>query len=297
MFGRRRPIVHLYAVCWNEAHLLSFFFRNYEPWVQRFVFFDNGSTDGTQALLSAKPNVELRPFPWTDPNSFVQSQRNLHNTCWRESRGVADWVVVTATDEHLYHPDVAQFLRRCERDGVTCVPALGYEMVTKEFPAPDAHLARVHTYGAPSPQMNKLRLFRPDLVKPHFAIGGHGAQPTGHVVYPRQDELLLLHYKKLGAEYVAQRNALLDGALRPGDRGSDWGRHYRLDRSQIEKHLEQLWQQAVDIRDPSHVPWREHSYPRFWRTGPQSQTGVPRLLRRHPRLSRIWRGIKKRLLA
>ena len=40
----RRPVVHLYAVCWNEAHILPYFFRNYEPWVQRFVFFDNGST-------------------------------------------------------------------------------------------------------------------------------------------------------------------------------------------------------------------------------------------------------------
>ena len=261
MFGWRRPIVHLYAVCWNEAHLLPFFFRNYEPWVQRFVFFDNGSTDGTQALLSAKPNVELRPFPWTDPNSFVQSQRNLHNTCWRESRGVADWVVVTATDEHLYHPDMPQFLRRCERDGVTCVPALGYEMVTKEFPAPDAHLARVHTHGAPSPQMNKLRLFRPDLVKPHFAIGGHGAQPTGHVVYPRQDELLLLHYKKLGAEYVAQRNALLDTGLRTGDRAnSAMDNHYTLDRGQIEANVSKACGAPPSISDdPGHVPWRDHA--------------------------------------
>ena len=63
MFGWRRPVVHLYAVCWNEAHILPYFFRNYEPWVQRFVIFDNGSTDGTQALLSAKPDVELGHFP------------------------------------------------------------------------------------------------------------------------------------------------------------------------------------------------------------------------------------------
>jgi hypothetical protein len=115
MFGRARPIVHLYAVCWNEAHILPFFFRNYEPWVQRFVIFDNGSTDGTQALLSAKPNVELRRFPWFHPDSFVRSQRKLQNTCSRESRGVADWVVVTAIDEHLHHPDIHDFLRRCAR--------------------------------------------------------------------------------------------------------------------------------------------------------------------------------------
>ena len=264
-----RPVVHLYAVCWNEAHMLPYFFRNYEPWVQRFVLFDNGSTDGTKALLSGKPNVEVRPFPWSDPSSFVLSQRRLQNTCSRESRGVADWVVVTAIDEHLYHPDMEGFLRRCVRDGVTCIPALGYEMVTSHFPAPDAHLARDHRRGAPSRMLNKLRLFNPDQVKPRIAIGGHGAKPTGHVVYPPRDELLLLHYKHLGVEYLVQRNALLDTGLRAGDRAKRFGHHYALNRAQIEANVDSLMRNAIDLDDPRHVPWRDHPSPRFWRSAEQ----------------------------
>ena len=294
MFGWRRPVVHLYAVCWNEAHMLPFLFRNYEPWVQRFVFFDNGSTDGTQALLSAKNNVELRQFPWTDPNSFVQSHRTLHNRCWHESCGIADWVVVTATDEHLYHPNMLGFLRRCDRRGVTCVPALGYQMVTKEFPAADAHLAKVHTWGAPRPDMNKLRLFKPDLVQPNIATGGHSAEPAGHVVYPRRDELLLLHYKWLGFDYLAARHKLLDTGLRAGDRLNGWGVHYKLDRVVLDRKFENLWRDAVDIRDPTYVPWRDHPDPRFWRTEEQPPQVAKREPRRHPRLHRLWMRLKKK---
>ena len=292
MFGWRSPIVHLYAVCWNEAHMLPYFFRNYEPWVQRFVFFDNGSTDGTQALLSARPNVVVRPFPWSYPNSFVLSQRKLQNTCSRESRGVADWVVVTAIDEHLYHPDMHEFLRRSARDGITCVPALGYEMVTKDFPAPDAHLVRDYRRGVPSRLLNKLRLFNPDEVKPRMATGGHGANPAGHVVYPRRDELLLLHYKHLGVEYLVQRNALLDTGLRTGDRANRYGHHYTLDRGQIEANVEGLWRTAVDLDDPGHVPWRDHAAPRFWRTGQTSTATTKRRKRRYPRLHRLWLRLK-----
>ena len=288
----RRPVVHLYAVCWNEAHILPYFFRNYEPWVQRFVFFDNGSSDGTQALLSAKPNVELRQFPWTDPQSFVQSHRTLHNRCWRESVGKADWVVVTAIDEHLYHPHMLDFLRRCDQRGVTCVPALGYHMLTREFPAPGIHLASVHTRGAQSRGMNKLRLFKPDLVQPNIAIGGHGAEPTGHVVYPRRDELLLLHYKSFGIEYLWQRHQILDTGLRAGDRANDWGAHYKLSRAELEEQFEKMWRASVDIRDPDYVPWRDHPHPRFWRSEHQPPQVAERKPRRHPHLHRIWMGLK-----
>jgi hypothetical protein len=293
MFGRARPIVHLYAVCWNEAHILPFFFRNYEPWVQRFVIFDNGSTDGTQALLSAKPNVELRRFPWFHPDSFVRSQRKLQNTCSRESRGVADWVVVTAIDEHLHHPDIHDFLRRCARAGVTCVPALGYEMVTRDFPAPDAHLSRDHRRGMPSRDLNKLRLFNPDAVKPRIAIGGHGADPAGHVVYPSRDELLLLHYKHLGVEYLTQRNALLDTGLKAGDRANHWGKHYAFERAQIEGVVEDLWRSGVDLDDPGHIPCRDHPHPRFWRSGQSSPVTAKHRTRRYPRLHRLWVRLKK----
>jgi hypothetical protein len=296
MFRRRRPIVHLYALCWNEVHILPFFFRHYEPWVERFVIFDNGSTDGTRALLAGKPNVEVRPFPWADPDSFVLSQRALQNSCWRESRGVADWIVVTAVDEHLYHPRMRHFLRRCERRGVTCVPALGYHMVTDEFPAADAHLASVHTIGAPGHGMNKLRLFKPDLVVPNIGIGGHGAEPAGRVVYPRRDEVLLLHYKNLGIEYVGERNPLLNSGLRAGDLKYNWGNHYRMDRQRLEGHFADLWRHAIDVRAPGYVPWRDHPLPRFWREeGRPRRSG--RRPRRYPRLHRLWMRLAKLLPA
>src|SRR4029079_18339767 len=66
--------VHLYAQCWNDATMLPFFFRHYDSFVDKYIIFDDASEDGSLAMLLAHPNVEVRRFPWSDPESFVLSE-------------------------------------------------------------------------------------------------------------------------------------------------------------------------------------------------------------------------------
>jgi glycosyltransferase involved in cell wall biosynthesis len=88
--------IHLYTFGWNEMRMLPFFFRHYEPLVDKIVFYDDGSTDGTLDLLAAKPNnVEVRCFPLPHPESFSLSVQEWRNQCWKESRRRADWGIVT----------------------------------------------------------------------------------------------------------------------------------------------------------------------------------------------------------
>jgi glycosyltransferase involved in cell wall biosynthesis len=98
--------VDLYTICWNEERMLPFFFRHYDALVDRYVVHDDGSSDATLSLLAAHPRVERRRFPRSVADSYVLSAQALHNTAWKESRGRADWVILTAIDEHLHHPDL-----------------------------------------------------------------------------------------------------------------------------------------------------------------------------------------------
>src|SRR4029453_15618648 len=152
-------------------------------------------TDGSVELLRRIPNVEIRKVPWVHPDSMVATLQALHNSCWKESRGVADWVIVADIDEFLYHPDFLGYLRRSRKRGVTCIPALGYEMLSERFPGPDETLTstvrrgvpllpppgleiRSERFpgpdetltstvrrGVPHDMMNKLRLFDPNAVE------------------------------------------------------------------------------------------------------------------------------------
>ncbi len=245
--------------------MLGFFFRHYLPWVDRFVIYDDGSTDDSMDILASIPNVEVRRFPRTHPDSYVLSARELQNNCWKESRGQADWVVVSAIDEHLHHDDILDYLCLCKRRGITLLPALGYQMLTAEFPANHEYLAASRTEGAPWGIMSKLSIFDPDLIKEtNFQVGRHSANPTGKIMLPEEDELLLLHYKHLGLSYVMERNSFLAKGLGETDRANGWGYQYAYTEEEYRDEWELFRRRLVDIALLGAAAWKEHREPRWW---------------------------------
>ena len=144
--------VHLYTLAWNEADILPFFFRHYDSWVNRYVIFDDGSTDETLAMLAAHPRVEVRQFERTTADSFVKSHQTLQNQVWKESRGRADWVVITATDEHLHlpHANIKKYLAHSCRPKVS--PIFRRLRVSDDFrwsfPWPVKSFCNSRTWGA-----------------------------------------------------------------------------------------------------------------------------------------------------
>src|SRR5258708_35037729 len=74
--------VHLYALCWNDADMLPFFFRQYDPIVSRYFLFDDHSSDSSLDLMHTHPNVEVAPLVRSDPDSFAPSELSISNECW-----------------------------------------------------------------------------------------------------------------------------------------------------------------------------------------------------------------------
>src|ERR1700730_2445288 len=210
--------IHLYALCWNDADMLPFFFRHYDRFVTRYIIFDDGSTDESLAIMQSRQNVELRKFVREDADSFALSEQAVSNHCWKASRGVADWVIITDIDEHLHHTDLLKLLIEYKARGMTFVPALGYQMISSDFPSPSEMLCATRTFGAPWEQMCKASLFDPTAIEEiNYGPGRHVAEPTGSVRLPPRDELLLLHYKYLGFVQTLARHWQLRSGLRTQD--------------------------------------------------------------------------------
>lgn len=253
---------------WNEADLLGFFFRHYDAWVDRYVVYDDRSTDGTLEMLSAHPRVVVRRFERVHAGSFVYSHQHLQNTCWKESRGVADWVVIAAVDEHLYVPGrpMREYLDRQRRAGTTAIPALGFQMIDEAFPQPGEWLAGTRTTGAPFPAMSKLSIFDPAaLDETGFAPGRHSARPRGRLQWPAHDELLLLHYKYVGFERAHARHASLQRGLGAVDVARRLGVQYGWSRDQLRRDWDRLARAAVDLGRLCRSPAALHRGQRWWR--------------------------------
>ncbi|HXX82118.1 MAG TPA: glycosyltransferase family 2 protein [Thermodesulfovibrionales bacterium] len=261
-------IKHLYTLTWNEADILGFFFRHYDPWIDRYVVYDNGSSDETLALLRAHPRVEIRSFEWTNPNSFVWSHWRMQDSVWKESRSCADWVIITATDEHLHVPGMSMqdYLEDCRKRYVTLIPAMGYQMVSEEFPCANERLCVTRTLGVPDSDFNKISIFDPNAISEiNYSRGRHRASPSGRLKLPPCDRLLLLHYKHLGLERTFARYRQLHAALRAGDlvQKSNW--RYSWSRERFMQEWQRLTYHSFDISAPGMKHWKQHLTTRYWR--------------------------------
>ena len=264
--------IHLYALCWNDARMLPFFFRHYDPWVQRYVIFDDGSTDGSLELLRAHPRVEVRRFVRAHPESFVLSELAHYDHCWKESRGTADWVIVTDIDEHLFHPDLAAYLAKCLEEGVTVVPAIGFEMLSEHFPNADELLCRTRRQGAPDAAMSKLTMFSPGAIEDiDYSPGGHVANPVGRVVAPARDEVALLHYKLLGLAYSTDRHAQLHARLGQTDIDNAWGHQWIASEAELLKEIQSFRDRLVDFSVEGEDLAAQYPVPRWWTEFPRAR--------------------------
>lgn len=227
--------------------MLPYFFRHYDPLVDRYFVYDHDSSDGSFEMLARHPRVTLGRFE-VFGDSFVAAARHFYETAWHSSRGKADWVILVNIDEHLHHPEGRDYLVRCGERGVTVVTAEGYEMVAERFPVRPAPLRRLIRHGARAPRFDKLCVFRPDAVtRIGYAVGRHSAAPEGHVVEPATAELKLLHYKHLGLDYVLARTAELRTGLRARDLAQGWGVHYLLGREAITAKFAALAARAAPV--------------------------------------------------
>jgi hypothetical protein len=258
--------IHLYAACWNEERIIPFFLRHYEPLVDRIVIYDDGSTDRSAELLHASPKVEVRPFT-RDAESYLDAHIALYDRCWQESRGRADWVCLVDLDEFLFHPDWDHYLGAQKEAGVTIIKAVGYDMVSEEFPPAGAALATLLTCGQRSHHLDKTALFDPNAIEQiNHSVGRHLVSPVGRIVPLAKEGMQLRHYKNLGLDHLLARTHALAGRLTSDDLARGWSAHYLRDDDFIRTQFQEQLSQAVPVRLPSRSkPKKKPKKKSWWR--------------------------------
>lgn len=198
----------------NEEYILPFFFRHYDPHVDRYVIYDNMSTDRTRVILDAHPNVEVRPVD-TGGKQDNALRAHTNSTAYRAMD--ADWFVVVDADEFMWHP---KGLRAAIEDfharGITVPLVQGWNMFHENLPQDDGrtpltsiarHGCRLDLFHEPFTGWKPIPLdvaflFDKTLVfhqsaDMNYGLGQHYCRIGDACVYSPSKELFLLHYKWL----------------------------------------------------------------------------------------------------
>ena len=235
--GIHHPVVHLYAVCWNEEKIIPFFLQHYNGFVDHYYIYDNYSDDITNTLLAAQPNITVRKYNTGGTfNDIVHQQ--IKNSAWKQSRGKADWVIVIDMDEFLYHPMMEQFLSTTITRNSIFQPE-GFDMVSEYYPPIDKKTTDTVKTGVPCSWLNKMVLFDPHrIVEINYEPGAHESYPEGIISIGKDKELKLLHYKYLGIEYVLDRINKYRKRLSQVNRELEIGLQYEQENQTIKEEFQ-----------------------------------------------------------
>lgn len=237
--GVKKPIVHLYAVCWNEARILPFILDYYTQFVEHFYIFDNYSDDDTDRILNTRPNVTVRKFDTGGQFNDLVHQ-HIKNSVWKKSRGKADWVIVIDLDELIYQPQIVEFLMDSKN---TIFKPNGFNMVTDRFPNLNKLITDQVKGGVPDSKYAKMVLFNPHrIVEVNYEPGAHEAYPEGIIKMGISNDLKLLHYKNLGVDYVMEKirnyRSRLSNQNRENNHGLEYERYDEIIIDEIKSDLE-----------------------------------------------------------
>jgi hypothetical protein len=159
----------------------------------------------------------------------------IKNNCWKEARGLADWVIIVDFDEifcrALIVNGAAQFdldLTEPYNGGYTIVKPYGYNMISLGAPlGADGHPFTYCQNGVYHWPMEKPCCFRPDKIKEiNYHPGCHGIEPLGEVNVYNRPEYKLLHFKMWNIDFYMQRLQVLASRLSAVNRSQGWGEHY-----------------------------------------------------------------------
>lgn len=227
--------IHLYTQFYNERAMAPFFYLHYKDFIDRFFLFDDQSNDGGDDLLRSFDRVNVEAFAYSDPDSYILSCQLFNNNIWKRSRGKADWVILANMDEHIFLPDVYNFLKKSLDQGVSILETIGYQMLSRVEPVNSAPLFKQIKRGARFNQMDKCIIFNPNKIKDiGFKPGRHNCRPSGDVVFGEK-KIKLLHYKLIGIERSFDRNRELSKRLQKADLeggNGGWGRRYNFNYEQ-----------------------------------------------------------------
>jgi glycosyltransferase involved in cell wall biosynthesis len=224
--------IWVYTIAYNEAHFVKNFLRAYKD-AEKIIVYDNMSSDNTVTLLKEDKRVEIRTH---DSGNEIRDDLYLQikNNCWKEARGIADWVIIVDFDEvftRAISPKTFD-LHLQDAEDFDLIKPYGYNVFSENMPIGqdfnplDSSLQAVYDKNSEKPCC-----FRPDkLAEINFNPGCHSANPVGinnnEIAIMNMREFKLVHFKYCNIQVYFNRLSQYKQRMSQYNLATGFGIHY-----------------------------------------------------------------------
>lgn len=251
--------IHVYVLCWNEIDILPFVVDYWKQFAEKVVIFDNGSDDGSIEYLSQYSWIDVRHYESNGIDDTIYIK--IKNNCWKESKGIADFVVVGDMDECLYSPVLEQELDYMKANNMTMCGPRQYALQGDYYPEyqPGKFLHEIITrvrfqkshHSTWCDTSGKLMLFNPnEIEETNYGPGCHTTSPIGNVKLYDGNKIFCIHINRgFGAEYNIKRSRILQHRNSPENKKKGYAIHYSYSDERIRSDYQKGIERSIDILD------------------------------------------------
>lgn len=240
-----KPVIHIYVLCWNEEKMIPFFLTHYDNIADKIFVYDNQSTDNSIKLLAKNPKVIIRSYK-SEGQIRDDYYLTIKNHEWKQSRGVADIVIVCDMDEFIYSENIAASMLDFYQSKATIIRPEGYNMIIEKFSfrTKNKNITEQIKTGVQDAYFNKLCVFKPnEITEIRYLHGCHNASPSGNIIFYREP-MKLLHYKYITIDYVLSRMKAYKIRLSAYNKKYRLGFQYENDNQEHIKYFNKLLSEA-----------------------------------------------------
>lgn len=216
MYPKDKYTVDVFAICYNEEHILQSFIDHYKNnFNANITFYDNESNDNSVNIIREN-ECNLYSFP-TDGKMDELTLIAIKNQCWKKS--TADFVIVCDADEFL------EVLTDIE--GCTMIKTRGFDMIGDI----DSRL------GVYNQLYSKYIMFSPKHIEQiNYNPGCHTCNPIGKII-ENETYALLLHRKYISEKHIINRYKKYSQRNSELNRNSGFCLHYDKNTENEVKHM------------------------------------------------------------
>ena len=244
---------------YNESAMIPYVMKYAEhAGFDKFIVYDNESTDNTVKLLKKYPFVEVRTLR-TGGKKSNQAITDVKNTVWKEFNDIKNaWIFIADFDEVIYYDgNLKEYLEKAGDEGYNCLNQDMVETICKNFPDKNKFVHEGCNGGLFWGNSNtggcKMTLFKSGVFKNvKYLPGAHTVNVvlnTGlRIKSLNEKKIKSFHLKFIDFDYCLKRKNIANNRRGPDDIRKNYGYQYTISDSEFKEKLKTRLRKVFDIK-------------------------------------------------